>query len=81
MFDNEKVISIICEQMGVDEDSVDENTDITNDLGADSVDVVELLMALEDSFDIEIPDEDVEEIRTIGELCGYIEEKTEASAE
>ena len=53
---------------------VNENTDIVNDLGADSLDVVDLVMTLEDEFDIEIPDEDIEKIHTVGELAHYLEE-------
>ena len=55
----EKLIELLCEQLDIEADEVNENTDIVNDLGADSLDVVDLVMTLEDEFDIEIPDEDI----------------------
>lgn len=70
----EKLIELLCEQLDIEADEVNENTDIVNDLGADSLDVVDLVMTLEDEFDIEIPDEDIEKIRTVGELAHYLEE-------
>lgn len=70
----EKLIDLLCEQLDIEPDEVNENTDIINDLGADSLDVVDLVMTLEDEFDIEIPDEDIEGIRTVGELARYLEE-------
>ena len=73
MFDNEQVISILCQQLQIDPDSVDMNTDIMDDLGADSLDAAEMLMVLEDSFGIEIADEEIHDIRTVGDLCRYIE--------
>ena len=72
MFDNDRIISIVCHQLQIDEDMLDLDADIMEDLGADSLDVVEMLMVLEDSFGIVIPDEDVQDIRTIGELCEYV---------
>lgn len=70
----EKLIEPLCEQLDIEADEVNENTDIVNDLGADSLDVVDLVMTLEDEFDIEIPDEDIEKIHTVGELAHYLEE-------
>ena len=64
----EKVKVILAEQFDVDEDSLQNDTDLQDDLGADSLDVVDLLMSIEDEFDIEIPDEEIENIRTVGEL-------------
>ena len=60
----EKLIELLCEQLDIEADEVNENTDIVNDLGADSLDVVDLVMTLEDEFDIEIPDDAVENIET-----------------
>ena len=70
----EKLIELLCEQLDIEADEVNENTDIVNDLGADSLDVVDLVMTLEDEFDIEIPDEDIEKIHAVGELAHYLEE-------
>ncbi len=67
-----KVKKILSEQFSVDEDSITMETDISEDLGADSLDVVDLLMSLEDEFEIEIPDDDVEGIKTVGQLVEYI---------
>ena len=69
----EKVKVILAEQFDVEEDSLQNDTDLQDDLGADSLDVVDLLMSIEDEFDIEIPDEEIENIRTVGELVNYIE--------
>ena len=69
----EKVKVILAEQFDIDEDSLQNDTDLQDDLGADSLDVVDLLMSIEDEFDIEIPDEEIENIRTVGELVNYIE--------
>jgi acyl carrier protein len=71
----EKVKSIIAEQLGVKQEEVTEDASFVNDLGADSLDTVELVMALEEEFGIEIPDEDAEKITTVGEAIKYIEEK------
>ena len=70
----EKVKAILSSQFDVDEDSITADTNIIDDLGADSLDVVDMLMSLEDEFDIEIPDEEIERIRTVGEVVSYIEE-------
>ena len=70
----DKVIKIVCEQMGQSEDKVTEETSFINDLGADSLDTVELVMELEDEFDLSIPDDAAEKIKTVGDAIGYIEE-------
>ncbi|MFZ5650918.1 MAG: acyl carrier protein [Bacillota bacterium] len=70
----EKVKKIIAEQLGVDEADVTMESSFIEDLGADSLDIVELVMALEEEFDIVIPDEDAEKIRTVGEAVKYIQE-------
>jgi acyl carrier protein len=68
----EKVKQIIVEQLGVDEAEVTANASFVDDLGADSLDTVELVMAFEEAFDIEIPDEDAEKIRTVQDAVDYI---------
>ena len=70
----ERVGKIVAEQMGVDKAKIAAETSFVNDLGADSLDIVELVMELEDEFDISIPDEDAEKIQTIGQAVKYIEE-------
>jgi acyl carrier protein len=69
---DEKVKQIIVEQLGVDEAEVTPNASFVDDLGADSLDTVELVMAFEEAFDIEIPDEDAEKIRTVKDAVDYI---------
>ena len=69
----EKIKVILAEQFDVEEDSIKTETDLQDDLGADSLDVVDLLMSIEDEFEIEIPDEEIENIRTVGDLVNYIE--------
>ena len=69
----EKVKVILAEQFDVDEDTITLDTDIQEDLGADSLDVVDLLMSIEDEFEVEIPDEEIENIRSVGELVSFIE--------
>lgn len=68
----EKVKQIIVEQLGVDEAEVTPNASFVDDLGADSLDTVELVMAFEEAFDMEIPDEDAEKIRTVKDAIDYI---------
>ena len=70
----ERVTEIVSEQMGVNKDQVTPETSFINDLGADSLDTVELVMELEEEFDINIPDEDAEKIETVGQAVKYIEE-------
>jgi acyl carrier protein len=72
----EKVKQIIVEQLGVDESQVDDNASFVDDLGADSLDIVELVMAFEEAFELEIPDEDAEKITTVKDAVEYIENKT-----
>jgi len=73
----EKVKSIISEQLGVKQEEVTPEASFIDDLGADSLDTVELVMALEEEFGIEIPDEDAEKITTVGDAVRYIEEKAD----
>ena len=68
----DKVKSIIVEQLGVDEEEVTPDASFVDDLGADSLDTVELVMAFEEEFGIEIPDEDAEKIRTVNDAVDYI---------
>ena len=70
----ERVKSVIVDQVGADESAVTHNASFVDDLGADSLDIVELIMGLETEFDIEIPDEDAEKIRTVGDAVNYIKE-------
>ncbi len=70
----EKVRAIICSQLDIEEDMVTVDSNVLDDLGADSLDVVDLIMSLEDEFDIEIPDEETEGIKTVGDIVKYIEE-------
>jgi len=69
----ERVTEIVSEQMGVDKAQVTRETSFVNDLGADSLDTVELVMEFEDEFDISIPDEDAEKIQTVGQAIDYVE--------
>ena len=68
----ERVKSVIVDQLGADESAVTLNASFVDDLGADSLDIVELIMGLETEFDIEIPDEEAEKIRTVGDAVNYI---------
>lgn len=70
MFD--KIKKIIVEQLGVEEDDVTMESSFIDDLGADSLDIVELIMALEEEFDLEIPDSEAEKISTVGDVVDYI---------
>jgi acyl carrier protein len=70
----ERVIEIVSEQMGVSKDQVNRETSFVNDLGADSLDTVELVMEFEEEFDITIPDEEAEKIQTVGQAIDYIEQ-------
>lgn len=73
----EKVKSIIVDQLDVDEEKVTMTANIQEDLGADSLDIVDLVMSFEEEFDLEIPDDQVENIKTVGDVVKYIEEKVE----
>ncbi len=72
----ERVKEIIVEQLGVEAGQVTENAKFVDDLGADSLDTVELVMALEEEFSLEIPDEDAEKITSVGDAINYIKENT-----
>lgn len=69
----EKIKAILSEQFSVEESEINTDTLLEDDLGADSLDVVDLLMTIEDDFEVEIPDEEVENIKTVGALVEYIE--------
>ncbi len=71
----DRVKECIVNQLGVNEEEVTKEASFTDDLGADSLDVVELVMAFEEKFSIEIPDEDVEKLRTVGDAIKYLQEK------
>ncbi len=71
----EKVKEIVCEQLGISEDEVAPEKHFIDDLGADSLDIVELVMAMEENFEIEIPDEDAEKIQTVRDAINYIQER------
>ena len=75
----DKIKGIIAEQLGVEEDAVKTETHLMKDLEADSLDAVEIIMAIEDEFDIEVPDEDAEKFQTVGDIIKYVEEKAEDS--
>jgi acyl carrier protein len=74
-----RVKKVTVEELGVKEEEVTETASFQEDLGADSLDVVELVMALEDEFGIDIPDEEVGEIKTVGDAVSYIEKKQTAA--
>ena len=71
----EKIREIIVEQLGVDESAVTLETSLMKDLEADSLDAVEIIMAIEDEFEIEVPDEEAEKFQNVGEIVKYVEEK------
>lgn len=71
----DKVKELIAEQLDVKADDITEASSIQDDLGADSLDVVDLVMALEDEFDVEIPEDQVENIKTVGDIVKFIEDK------
>lgn len=74
----EKLKNIIVEQLGVEESDVTLEANIQDDLGADSLDVVDLITTIEDEFEVSIPDEAVEEIKTVGDIATYIEKNSDA---
>jgi acyl carrier protein len=73
----DKLKAILVDQLDVDEDAVTLDSSITEDLGADSLDVVDMVMSLEEEFDMEIPDEDIENMKTVGDIVKFIESKSE----
>ncbi len=75
----DRVKKVVVEQLEVSEDEVTPSASFVDDLGADSLDVVELVMGLEEEFDIEIPDEDAEKMATVGDAIAYIDEKTKSA--
>lgn len=76
----EKVIQIVSEQMSVDKSEINHATSFVNDLNADSLDTVELVMELEDEFDLTIPDEEAEKLKTVSEAINYIKKQLESKA-
>ena len=72
----DRVIDIVADQLGVDREKITRETHFVNDLGADSLDTVELVMELEEEFDINIPDDVAEKIQTVGQAIDYIEEQS-----
>ena len=73
----EKVKNILVDQLDVDEDAITMDSSITDDLGADSLDVVDLVMSLEEEFDVEIPDEEIENMKTVGDIIKFVEQKND----
>lgn len=71
----EKVAAILAEQLDAEEETITLETNLVEDLGADSLDVVDLVMTLEDEFDMEIPDEDIVDVRTVGDIVKYLEDR------
>ncbi|HAP78932.1 MAG TPA: acyl carrier protein [Ruminococcus sp.] len=74
----DKLKDIIADQLSVDEEKITMEANITEDLGADSLDVVDLISVIEDEFDLEIPEEAVDSIKTVGDIANYIEKNTNA---
>lgn len=73
----ERVIEIVCENLAVSKEQVNRNTSFIDDIGADSLDIVELVMELEEEFEITIPDDQAEKIKTVGEAIDYIQKEIE----
>ena len=71
----EQVKKILCDQLDLEEEQVNEDSEVIDDLGADSLDIVDLVMTLEGEFDTEIPDEDIENLKTVGDIVKYIEDR------
>ena len=71
----EQVKKILCDHLDLDEEQVTEESEVIDDLGADSLDIVDLVMTLEEEFDTEIPDEDIENLRTVGDIVKYVEDR------
>ena len=76
----ERVLNIVCEQLGTSRDKITRETSFINDLGADSLDTVELIMEFEKEFSVTIPDEDAEQIVTVGDAITYLTEKAAGAA-
>ncbi len=74
----ERITAVVCEQLNVASEQVTPDASFIDDLGADSLDLVELIMALEEEYDIEIPDEDAEKLRTVQDVVAYVKEKQAA---
>lgn len=75
----DKVMDVVCKQLNVSKDKLKPETSFVNDLSADSLDLVELVMELEEEFGVSIPDEEAEKIQTIGDAINYVEKHTQAS--
>ena len=75
MYIFDQVKKILCDQLDLEEEQVNEDSEVIDDLGADSLDIVDLVMTLEEEFDTEIPDEDIENLKTVGDIVKYIEER------
>ena len=71
----EQVKKILCDQLDLEEEQVNEDSEVIDDLGADSLDIVDLVMTLEEEFDTEIPDENIENLKTVGDIVKYIEDR------
>ena len=78
MSTKDKVIDVICDQLGVESEEVKMDANIIDDLKADSLDIVELVMAFEEEFGFEIPDEDAEKLRTVGDAISYVETQVQS---
>ncbi|HPY83476.1 MAG TPA: acyl carrier protein [Ruminococcus flavefaciens] len=74
----DKIKELIVEQLGVEEDAVTPEANIQDDLGADSLDIVDLIQTIEDEYDLSIPDEAIEEIKTVNDIVNYVEKNTDA---
>ncbi len=77
----QRVIEIVCEHLAVSKETVTRSTSFIEDIGADSLDIVELVMELEEEFNIQIPDTDAEKIKTVGEAIDYIEKKPKSTGD
>lgn len=69
----EKIKKILCDQLDIEEENIKMESDISDDLGADSLDVVDLIMSIEEEFDLEIQDNQIDDLKTVGDLVNYIE--------
>lgn len=70
----EKIRAILCDQLDLEESAVTMESGIQDDLGADSIDVVDLIVSIEDEFDIEVPDDEIENVKSVGDVVKYVEE-------